>query len=126
MLTTTVLFPSLGVTQVGYLTAGLLLVCHIAMIIYQKRIPRIGIAGLILALILFIGRPKVEALYTHDSPYQHIEIQEQWRGDRTFRIMLLDGGYASSIDTKTNSSWFGYVRSAVEVTDSRNKLSAVS
>lgn len=40
--------------------------------------------------------------------------------------MLLDGGYASSIDTKTSGSRFGYVRSAVEITDSRNALSAIA
>lgn len=46
ILTSTLLFGWLGVAQTGYLTAALLIVCHIALVRYYKRIPWIGILAL--------------------------------------------------------------------------------
>ena len=126
MLTATVIFPSLGVAQTGYMTAGLLLVCHVALMIYQKRIPWIGLAMLAATLGLLMYPRSSEALYTHDSAYQHIEVRTQHNRTQEIRTMLLDGGFASSWDPAQQKSVFGYIRNSVETADLRNKLSAVA
>lgn len=127
ILTSTVLFSIRGVALTGYITAGILILCHIALVIYQKRMPWAGIVALLLIAVLFIQKPKAEAavLYTHDSPYQKIEIREDTYDDVKIRTMLLNGGNASSIDADTQQSRFGYIRESVEITDMRNSLSSV-
>lgn len=99
-----------------------------ALMIYQKRVPRAGIAALIVISVLFIQRPAADAaiVYKYDSPYQKVEIREDNYDGTIIRSMLLNGGYASSIYADTGKSRFGYIREAVDITESRVELSSVS
>jgi len=128
ILTSTVLFSVWGVELTGYITAGMLVVCHMALIAYQKKIPWAGITALLVIVGLFIQRPQAAAgiIYSYDSPYQQIQIREDRVGDTMVRTMLLNGGYASSIYTDTHKSWFGYIREAVEATDMRRAVSSTT
>lgn len=103
----------------------MLILCHIALVIYQKRVPWIGLAGILVIAVLFIQRPEAKALvYSYDSPYQQIEIREDQYDNTTIRTMLLNGGYASSIYTDNRKSRFGYIRAAIETTDMRTAISS--
>ncbi|MBP6910101.1 hypothetical protein KBC03_00680 [Patescibacteria group bacterium] len=112
--------------QTGYLTAGVLVLCHIILMISQKRMPWLGIGMLIVSAVLLFSSRNTQAIYTHDSPYQHIEIREQTYNNQPVRTMILDGGFASSWDPIGQRSVFGYIRYSVETADLRNKLSAVA
>ena len=125
ILTSTVLFSVLGVELTGYVRAGLLIVCHMALIIYMRRIPWAGIVALVVIGVLFFQRPEAEAMvYTHDSAYQKIEIREDKYADTLIRTMLLNGGYASSIYADKRESRFGYIRTAIEISDIRTAVSS--
>lgn len=128
VLTSTLLFSWRGVALTGYITAGLLIVCHMALIIYKKRFPRAGIVILILIAALYMGQQKTQAniVYTHDSPYQQVIIREDITKNYATRSMILNGGFASSINLLTNTSRFSYIRAAVQAGEERNLLSSVS
>lgn len=99
VLTSTVFFPLRGVRITAYLTAGALIVCHGLLLIYHKRIPWLGIASLAFTFILLL-RPHfaVSDVFSYDSPYQQIRITTGSYEGRPIRTMLLNGGYASSVD----------------------------
>lgn len=95
------------------------------MMAYLKRIPWAGI--IVLVAISWFSLVKTETsavLVEYDSPYQHIVVREDVYGGSTFRTMLLNGGFASSIETKTGESWFGYIREAIQATDMRATVSS--
>lgn len=93
--------------------------------VFLKRWPWRGVLTLLfMSLVIPVTRSEETSLVSYDSPYQHIEVREETNGLKTFRTMLLNGGYASSIDVESGQSRFGYIRQAIEATDMWTLLSS--
>lgn len=120
--TTLLLFPYLGVYWTGILSSAILLLCGLLVYVVshsQKMINTTIAHSVLLAMFLsaaILWRPTY-AWYYEDTPYQTIEIIE-WEINASpaihWRIMKLNGGFASGIDTETKTSFFHYVRAIVD------------
>lgn len=113
-ITTLVLFPQLWVYRTGILASIILILC--AVLLHWKRFLYANVSVLSIVLISAIWlRPHV-IWYYEETPYQTIAIRDgQLQNGKIVRIMQMNGGRASGIETLTKKSFFPYVRQIVDI-----------